>query len=258
MAVKKTEAKKTETKKPATRKTTPKKVEQKPFDCIDYVVTHREYDIPQDDMYRILCVGKYRQDGELCEQDGENITRYNERINELTGLYWIWKNTDSEYVGLSHYRRYFDEDGHRISKAKVQELLRDHDIILSDPFQLKWTVRNNIVGIEGLDWDAKAYKAFLDAIRKNQPDYEDAFVSAFDDVQFHVCNLFITSRKIMNEFCEWLFSFILEAADNIDVGNCDYYHRRIAGYYGEVMWNVWLRKQKYKVAHVPILRIEGC
>lgn len=253
MAVKKTET----TKKPAARKTGPKKTE-KPFDCVDYVVTHKAYDIPEDDMYKVLCVGKYREDGKLCEQDGENVTRYNERINELTGLYWIWKNTDSEYVGLSHYRRYFDEDGHRISKKKVQELLQEHDIILPEPYKLNWTVHNNIVGIEGYDWDAKAYKAFMDAIRKNQPDYEDAFIKAFDSTEFYVCNLFITSRKIMNEFCEWLFSIILEAADHIDVGNCDYYHRRIAGYYGEVMWSVWMRKQKYKVAHVPILRIEGC
>lgn len=258
MAVKKTETKNTTAKapakKPAAKKTAPK---SKPLDIVDYVVTHREYDIPEDEMYKVLCVGKYRKDGALHEHDGDNITRYNERINELTGLYWIWKNTDSEYVGMSHYRRYFDEDGHRISKAKAEELLKDHDIILSDKYQLGHTVHNNIVGIEGYDWDAKAYKAFMDAIRKNQPEYEDAFVQAFDSTEFHVCNLFITSRKILNEYCEWLFSIILEAADSVDVGNCDYYHRRICGYYGEVMWSVWLRKQKYKVAEVPILRLEG-
>ena len=107
MAVKKTEA------KAAPRR---RSAQKKAFDIVDYVITHKEYNIPQDEMYRKLCVGKYREDGELCEQDGENITQYNERINELTGLYWIWKNTESEYVGLSHYRRYFDEDGQRISK----------------------------------------------------------------------------------------------------------------------------------------------
>lgn len=249
MAVKKTEA------KAAPRR---RSAQKKALDIVDYVITHKEYNIPQDEMYRKLCVGKYREDGELCEQDGENITQYNERINELTGLYWIWKNTESEYVGMSHYRRYFDEDGQRISKEKAQELLKDHDIILPEPFKLDWTVHNNIVGIEGFDWDAKAYRAFTDAIRKNQPDYLEAFENAFNSTEFYVCNLFITSRKIMNEFCEWLFSFILEAADAVDVGNCDYYHRRIAGYYGEVMWSVWMRKQKYKVAHVPILRVEGC
>ena len=74
-----------------TAKKTPEKARRKPkpIDLVDYVITHRDYDIPEDDMYKVLCVGKYRKDGALHEHDGDNITRYNERINELTGLYWI-------------------------------------------------------------------------------------------------------------------------------------------------------------------------
>ena len=68
----------------------------------DYVITHRDAPIIQDDFYKALCVGGFRKEGWLSAADGNNIEQYNDRINETTGLHWIWKNTKEKQVGLSH------------------------------------------------------------------------------------------------------------------------------------------------------------
>ena len=60
------------------------------IDCIDYVITHKPYPIQQDDLYRTLCVGDYQEESALSERTGKNISVYNDRLNEVTGLYWIW------------------------------------------------------------------------------------------------------------------------------------------------------------------------
>lgn len=80
------------------------------------VATHKKYKMPSDAMYIPLHVGaegKKDSDGNeldlgyIKDNTGENISILNPSFCELTGLYWAWKNLDSDYIGLVHYRRYF-------------------------------------------------------------------------------------------------------------------------------------------------------
>ena len=64
------------------------------------------------------------KDGEMSQEDyqwmlenmigddtGENISHLNRIFNEMTGIYWAWKNYDKlgnpDYIGFMHYRRLF-------------------------------------------------------------------------------------------------------------------------------------------------------
>ena len=44
----------------------------------------------------------------LHDNEGDNISSLNPMYCELTAQYWAWKNTDADYYGFCHYRRYFD------------------------------------------------------------------------------------------------------------------------------------------------------
>ena len=73
------------------------------------IATHKKYWMPKDSIYLPVHAGaagkanislSYQRDDE-----GENISLKNPNYCELTALYWLWKNSKAEYLGLAHYRR---------------------------------------------------------------------------------------------------------------------------------------------------------
>ena len=223
------------------------------IDCTNYVITHRDFPITQDDLYKPLCVGGFRKDGWLCASDGNNIEQYNDRINEATGMYWIWKNTDSEYVGMSHYRRYFNNCGHRLDRIGIEDILTvdGYDIILA-PIRLGWSVRENLRQAVDDDLCDQGITVFLRGIQEKHPEYVDAFNKVMNNDRMYICNMFVTRREIFNKYCEWLFSFLTEAADLIDVEYEYGFRRRTAGYLAETMMTVWMEKQDLRVYEMPL------
>ena len=74
------------------------------------IATHKKYWMPQDDMYLPIHVGAEGKTLDLGYQKdnvGENISKKNANYCELTGLYWVWKNLDADFMGLAHYRRHY-------------------------------------------------------------------------------------------------------------------------------------------------------
>lgn len=227
-----------------------------------YVVTHKNYNVKKDCMYIPLCVGmQYHNEDFLDEKQGINVAHLNEKINECTGLYWIWKNTNSEYIGLNHYRRYFYNNSimhssNYLDKTRATELLNTYDIILplTSPVG-EGTVLEEIE--RSIDYKAfvNGYNLIRNGIKTYQPDYLETFDFVMNNYHYFCCNLFVTRRRILNEYCEWLFSFLLEAAESMDVSEYDNYSKRTIGFFAERMMTVWLMKQNLKIKELPFTHI---
>ena len=97
-----------------------------------YVMTHKEYVKPEDDMYISLHVGKALGNdfGDVGDDTGDNISEKNRNYCELTGMYWLWKNVKCDIVGICHYRRYFVVDEDFIKKDYIESVLSEYDIIV--------------------------------------------------------------------------------------------------------------------------------
>lgn len=229
-----------------------------------YVVTHRSYRVQCDDMYHPICVGEsYKNEKYLTETDGENISYLNEKINECTALYWIWKNTNTEYVGLNHYRRYFynnnvRNNGNYLDKETAYKILTTYDIILAEPV-LDYRRSMIDVMINSMDRELcmKALNIIRKAIGKRQPDYKEAFEHVMNGHLFYPCNMFVTHRKVLNLYCEWLFSFLIEAAEEINVEGYNDYDKRAMGFMAERLLTTWLLKQNIKIKEMPYVTISN-
>ena len=77
--------------------------------CLIGIAYHKSQDYYPSTPYVPIQVGAKMASFDLGIQkdsDGDNISYNNAYCCELSATYWLWKNTDAEYKGLFHYRRF--------------------------------------------------------------------------------------------------------------------------------------------------------
>jgi len=241
-----------------------KKMQEFEIDLQMYIVTHKEFTPPTDEFRKPIQAGQAGGSklNYMKDDIGENKSYLNPYINEYTAIYWIWKNTSSQYVGIEHYRRYFlnnriESRENLLNKEHIAMILSRYDIIVVQAMSFyPESVGKSIM----LDTDEELYNTTYDIIRNlikaRQPDYIEAYDYVMSGYIFFKCNMFITSKKIMDRYCEWLFSFIIDAVDLVDVKNCSAHNKRIVGFFAERLLTVWLLKEDLHIKELPILEIK--
>ena len=233
-----------------------------------YVVTHKEIkytniDFEKMHCYKMILAGAslknddygYLRDDKVNDVVVNNISNLNYDINELTALYWIWKYADEEYTGLNHYRRYWIRENCSITKENIINkndiihYLSQCDIIVSTPPILlnNFTIKDLLKNKANNDLFDNIYNIFIEVINEKQPEYINCFHEMMAGNVLIPCNMFMAKKSIFNKYCEWIFSFIIDVVDKIDLSNYTGYNRRIIGMFGEYMLTIWLMKNNYTV-----------
>lgn len=225
-----------------------------------YIAAHKKFDVPSNEIYIPLQVGSKGKDnlGYTLDCSGDNISLKNPYFCELTGLYWIWKNSDADYVGLVHYRRYFYKSvlcniKNILEKDKIINILNKNDIILS---QRGYTWGSSVRG----QYEKKHIKDDLDKCEKilkdKYPDYSLYFDKVFNGDYYCPFNMIICKKKLFNSYCEWLFDILFELEKEIDLSDRESYNSRVYGFLSERLLNVWVLKNNLKVKELPVFNNE--
>ncbi|MBE6157925.1 MAG: DUF4422 domain-containing protein [Firmicutes bacterium] len=215
-----------------------------------YVIMHKDVDLSKyklDKCYKRLMVGKKETkiDNMLFDSVGDNISNKNKNYCELTGLYWMWKNTKSKYIGLCHYRRFFTSNKTLkiLSEKNISTILDKYDVILPQRTKLDRSV-----------YDRYNYGHFIgdldecrNIISEKYPEYLDDFDKLKKMNMYYSCNMFIMSKEKMDEYCEWLFNILFEVEKRIDITGRVPYQQRVYGFLSERLFNVWLMHQNFKI-----------
>lgn len=176
---------------------------------------------------------------EICDDQGENISDKNRQYCELTGLYWIWKNDSSDYVGLCHYRRRFC-----IKEEQAEHILNsDIDVIVTAPLVNFTSVRRQYV----TDHDENDWDIMIDAIKELYPEYYLDANKVQNGQFYYAYNMFIAKKKIFDEYCQWLFS-ILNYCEKRISPKADVYQNRYAGFLAERLLTIYLvHNKQYRI-----------
>lgn len=211
------------------------------------VCAHKaDANIRKNDIYMPIHVGKSLSNEDLGYQGddtGDNISYKNKNYCELTGLYWAWKNLDCEYVGLAHYRRYFD-----IKDKNILIYMRKYDIILTPPVKSLKTAREQLLRF----CICEDYCIMMLIIKKMYPHYYDTAIKHFNNNKYSRFNMFITSKKILNAYSQWLFPIFTEMEKYVRLSS---YSRaaRLYGYLSEHLLFIYCVHNNLKILYKPII-----
>lgn len=225
------------------------------------VATHKPYRLPQDPLYLPLQGGRASSPPLPCAGDdtGDNISRKNEQYCELTCLYWAWKNLYADYIGLCHYRRYFGGSrmGSRweriLTAPQAERLLRHTPVIL--PRKRHYWIETNYS-----QYAHAHHGGDLQTLRAVLAEHHPYYLPAYDRVMArtsgHRFNMFVMRRDLLNAYCTWLFGLLGELERRLDISHYSANDRRVFGFVGERLLDVWLEANHIPYQELPVVHLE--
>ncbi len=179
----------------------------------------------------------------------ESISDRNERYSEATAMFYISKHIESDYIGISHYRRHLiisDSDFEKLASKSV-------DIITSYEQVYTLSVENLYRQLHySADWDL-----FTDILKEmDSEDFEfDKYI--FSQKTIHIANLHIYKSSLYKAFCDWAFP-ILDVFYTKSPVKTDVYQKRDVGFIAERLSHLFIMKMLRdgkQIIEVPIIEL---
>ncbi|MCD8290270.1 MAG: DUF4422 domain-containing protein [Prevotella sp.] len=169
----------------------------------------------------------------IGDDTGDNISAKNSSYNELTAVYWAWKNYDKlgnpDYIGLMHYRRHFifrpsydvvenvsgiDENYYsriNYNEDTLAHLFDDCDYVAHighvDEVFKHYSENHHIEDLE----------LAISILKNKYPEYTETADAYLKMSYVNLCNMFIMPRKMYFEYCSWLFDILAEFESQVDL-----------------------------------------
>lgn len=217
------------------------------------VAAHKKFPMPDKKGYLPILVGavkNYKPGIEYQRDDeGENISAKNPNYNELTAVYWAWKNLkDVDAIGLVHYRRlFFDSKPYNlnnvISIENVEKLLTKYDVIL--PKKRNYYIETNYSHYIHAHHQEPLDKT-REIIRTNYPQYLSKYDQIMKRRKAHMFNMFIMKRDAFESYCTFIFGVLGKLEKNINLTGYSTQEKRVFGYISELLMDVWLETNTFR------------
>ncbi|WP_430972001.1 DUF4422 domain-containing protein [Sunxiuqinia rutila] len=218
------------------------------------------------------------------DDTGDHISSKNKYYSELTGTYWVWKNTCQDIVGVVHYRRFLTKQteplsyrlkrllyylvgihykrygliytknvqkfkGAVLNENEIIELLNEYDIILPTKRKLKYTVREHYQRYH----NAKDLELLQTIIQEKCPEYGGALERVLASKRMYANNMLVMKRADFDCCMSWLFKLLFEFENRVKLAEYQGYQERILGFIAERLLNVWIEKQQLRIKELPVI-----
>lgn len=220
-----------------------------------YIAAHKPFSVQERAGYIPLHVGAAAGQPLPFQGDdtGDSISEKNPHYCELTGLYWIWKNTADPYKGLVHYRRYFVRHGKILTEDNIRQLLEHADFLVPKPEYLRETAYEEFCLHSGHEHDLILLRQAVEAIDATVLPAYDRVMNANRLVLYNMC---IAGREAFDRYCAWLFAVLGELEKHVDMQGYTPYEQRLYGFLAERLFNVWLAHTGAPVCHLRVINTE--
>lgn len=226
------------------------------------VAAHKKYQMPNDDMYMPIQVGAQGKEdiGYTRDDSGDHISNLNDRFCELTGLYWLWKNYESDYYGLVHYRRYFSKTkksknpfDNVLTRKELEEILEKTDIVV--PKKREYFIET-LYSHYSHTFHAEHLDVTRDILTEMHPEYLENYDNVMKRTHAHIFNMFVMRKELFFAYCEWLYPILFELDQRIDTSSYDAFHKRYLGRVSERLLDVWMETNHLNYKEIPVIAME--
>lgn len=153
----------------------------------------------------------------LHDNDGDNISIFNQSLNEYTVLYWAHKNYNKignpEYVGHCHYRRMFDVDNN---------INLDKNTIFINQYKMNIPIATQVF-IDHTPNVAEVFSAYTYKFIRTFPNEANEFIYWMSQNIFFAWHNFIMHRdrffkymELMTKYIQLLMPLIYQFPNNQD------------------------------------------
>lgn len=207
---------------------TPNKISEKiDLPIFEHVLAGADYQIGESDLVK--------------DNTGDNISDKNKSYCELTTQYWAWKNTDYDYYGFCHYRRYFSFSDSEIKESEwgtiefpyinakaLKELhINEKDIynkVLKYDFLIARGIETKLIKAKNVrehyknapELNVEDFDIMMKVIEQKYPDIYPSAVAYAEGTISYPCNMFIMKKELFHKYSEFLFDVLGECEKRID------------------------------------------
>lgn len=232
-----------------------------------FVAMHKYVNIDiNNKIYEPILVGNNKKEKKvdiLSDDTGNNISEKNTNYCELTAVYWIWKNSKEDIVGLCHYRRFLSKrfflsnSKYYINEDDLKKDFKDgYNIILPKKFFYYKKIKDSF----NIAPNKKDMKIVKESIERLYPEYLKDLDKYFNSNASYLCNVIVTKKEIFDKYCEWLFDVLLDVEKNMDKETYinDSYRKRMFGFLSERLLNIWLyhNQESLKIKEYYLINTE--
>lgn len=180
-------------------------------------------------------------EGELCDNSGVNISKYNPYLNEMTGIFWVANHYaelgNPEYVGFNHYRRYLEWSPTLLAKGTI--IATSVTIMQKVGDWLKRTLPNEHLQL--------ALDKLLQSLESND---RTGFQQYLNSHCIYARNMFITDRETFFRYFSFMKQHINAFISEVDRNEATFStapstHKRLYGYLLEQLTSYWIWQERH-------------
>lgn len=207
----------------------------------------------------------------LGDNTGDNISGKNSLYNEMTTVYWAWKNYQElgnpSYIGFMHYRRHFifddslpkasyeceDIGGNyfsqiRYSRENVLSLAQTCDFIAVRPLY-----RQSVYAHYKENHEISILDTTIKILKEKYPSYAQAAEDYLAGSDAYFWNMFIFPKDTFFRYAEWIFDIMFELEKKADLtGQRMFVSERLTG-----IFFLKLMEEGKKGRFLPTIIAEG-
>lgn len=193
---------------------------------------------------------KWMLENLIGDDTGDNISNENAYYNELTGIYWAWKNYEKlgnpDFIGFMHYRRHFIfKESAEASDVEFSGICEDYyeSIHYTKDALISLLKKNKIIyhsaSVVGSIYqqyadnhDISQLEDALKIINTESPNLSKTAYRYLKRTRGSFYNLFILPKEVFFKYCEWIFHILkIYVSSHNMIGKRLFISERLTGMY---------------------------